>query len=137
MVAKLDRTSPAIEVLGHLEDGGIRVMDNGTVSVYLDRGESLLRVFCEPEPDPDDWRQALALARELGNGEPPDEVMDGGTLVLLFALGTDDTAPALARGAGAGRARARHSSRGRHRSAGQVIAGVSRRVARDFMMVRP
>jgi len=41
---------------------------NGTVSALIDYDLGVLRIFSEPEPDPEDWQQAAELAASVAGG---------------------------------------------------------------------
>jgi hypothetical protein len=65
----------------------IQIMPEGTVTVYLDYEDRAFIVGCEPEPDEDDLEIAWSLADRYGNGEPPEEWEDQGTVVFRFPIG--------------------------------------------------
>src|SRR6266704_1118307 len=71
--------------------GPVLIMPNGTVSAYIDRGAAEVRIFAEPEPDPDDWKMALAWVGEVGDGEPPDEYCEGETVVFVFRVRNEES----------------------------------------------
>lgn len=71
------------------ECGEVVQLPFGTVSLYVDRAEGVLRIFCEQEPNEIGWQMALDYAREVSDGYPPDEYMDGEVVVFVFRLGED------------------------------------------------
>jgi hypothetical protein len=44
------------------------VFPHDTVSALIDWELGVLRIFAEPEPDPEDWRQAQQLAGRVAGG---------------------------------------------------------------------